>query len=267
MAHRFRYLAHALILAAFSSSVADRNCWAASYSTEESLASDFSDYVPYDDDEDAYEDEAFLYFGKDFGVSLGSGLDAWTGVMSKYFKPAMPTFDFRMLAFSDRLATEFGASSATYRGSIPEYGTSTLRLLTVFVDWKYYLRGDSKHLRTTSTVNALSPNPFVSLGLTYFDLDFEFRTHDQAYYARFSQWTAPIVGKLPFPIIPTVAAGLDFALKPRSSSLVIEGRWIPLGSLLDIGTGGQAQPVLDEIFQERRLGDTLSAKASLLFAF
>lgn len=263
----FLFLFHVLVFLGSSISILVPDCRAVPYSIEDELANDFSDFVPSSDDEDVYEDEAFLYFDKNFGVSLGTGIDAWTGVMGKYFKLATPTFDFRLLSFSDRSATEFGTSFSTHHGSIPIYGASTLKVFKVFIDWKYYFRGDLKHLPVTGAVNAISPNPFFTVGLSYFDLSFEFLSLGQVAQNRLTEWRAPIVGRLPVPIVPTLALGLDFALNPRVSSLVLEGRWLPLGSLLDLVTGEAAQPFLDEVFQEKRFGDVLSANASILFVF
>lgn len=250
-------------------------------STEDDLASDFSDYVPVFTREDAYDDEAYMYFGKSFIVSLGSGLQVWTGLFGRLFKTAFPTFDFRLTSLSDRSAWEFGFSTATHSVSpelhILDFDEETtkpyadflvgtnLRTFLYYIQWKYYFAGNVDALQRDSGI--VSPCPFIGIGLSFLENNFDFRRYDQVVHWKFPMpIKLPIVGEIPVPI-PSLVAGMDFALKPRSSTLSIEGRWIPYGSLLDIFTGGAAQKGMDTLFHERRLGDLQSLTARISFIF
>lgn len=239
------------------------------------LSSDFSDYVPEYSPEDAYKDESFMYFGKSFLVSGGSGVQAWTGVLGKFFKTAGPILDFRLTSLGDRGSWEFGFNTATYYGepkvfdvSLGEItGATSMRTSMFYIDRKFYFLNNLVASNSRST-GIVSPNGFFGLGLALLlDAQFELPQHNFVFdLTRISPLSLPIIGR--FVPIPLLSAGLDFSLKPRASSLTLEGKWLPIGSLVDLSPWGEeAQVVLDTFFHERRLGDILSFTANVNFMF
>jgi len=218
---------------------------------------DFSDYVPEYPEDDAYIDETFMYFGKSFGLSFGTGAEIWSGALGEVFKPAYPILDFRLTSFTDiRSALQFGCSIATHPGNIPLYGSSEMRLLLLYIDWKHYFEPSPK-----MSGHIASAAPYFSLGLSYVDLNLKYHDLNQENNFRGLEWKAPILGKLPFPVWPSLALGVDFALNPRNSSLTLEGRWRPLGSYFGKSIA------LDELTGERRLGDLFLFTSYVTFVF
>lgn len=234
---------------------------AAGYSTEGDVNADFSDYVPTQNPDDTYDDESSMYFGKSFAVGLGTGASIWSGAASKVFKPALPIFDFRLLTFSEGgWAGQFGISLSSHHGNPLGTGLVSVRLMRLYVDLKYYfVSGAVAQNSNQSTVS--SAMPFLSIGANYLNFDVEVHDQNSIENIRVSEWTSPIFGKLPFPILPAVAAGMDFALKPRSSSLTVEFRWMPLGRYAG------RQPVLDQYFGDQKFGDMLFATTYVNFIF
>src|SRR3989344_6210493 len=57
------------------------------------LTNPFSDFVPFEDEYDVDEDERFMYFGRFFAVSLGTGLHLFGGNIGKIYNTALPIVD------------------------------------------------------------------------------------------------------------------------------------------------------------------------------
>jgi opacity protein-like surface antigen len=218
------------------------------YAAEESpqtgateLANPFSDFVPFEDEYDVDEDERFMYFGRFFAVSLGSGLHKFGGNIGKLYNTAIPVLDFRLIYFFDfRLAGEIGLSSASHAFSAQEVGVTEVNILRVNADLKYYL--DTKNWGAAVTM----ANPYVIAGVSQ-----TFRTQAFQNTGKVEKDNA---------LALSAGAGMEFALKPRKVSLGIEGRmhqiyfkdrneqtFLPLSGLPDT-TGNMYSMITSVIF-------------------
>lgn len=169
------------------------------------LANPFSDFVPFEDEADVDDDERFMYFGRFFALSLGSGLHQFGGNMGKLLNTAIPVVDFRMLYFFDfRLAGQIGLSSASHSFNAEPSGSVEMSLMRINADMKYYL--DTKDWGAAVTM----ANPYLIGGISQ-----TFRTQSFQTLAKVEKDNAfAISGGL----------GLEFTLKPRKISLGVEGR-------------------------------------------
>jgi hypothetical protein len=236
---------------------------AAGYSTESEVISDFSDYVPVRNEDDTYDDESSMYFAKSFGVGIGTGAEFWSGAAAKVFKPAFPIFDFRLLSFSEgNWASQFGISISSHHGTPSTgVGLTSVRLMRIYVDLKYYFISENFAAHNSSDTQIASVLPFLSVGLNYLNFDIELHDQNAMQNIRVNDWNAPIFGKMPFPVLPAVAAGMDFALKPRSSSMTLELRWMPVGRYAG------NEPLLDQFFPDQKFGDMLFVTTHVNFIF
>jgi hypothetical protein len=173
--------------------------------TPQELANPFSDFVPFEDEYDLDEDERFMYFGRFFAMSLGTGLHRFGGNIGKLYNTAIPVLDFRFIYFFDfRLAGQVGFSSASHAFNAEPSGVVEISLLRLNGDLKYYF--DTKDLSAAFTAS----NPYVIAGVSQ-----TFRT--QAFQ------TANSVSKdNAFAI--NGGLGMEFAIKPRKTSIGVEGR-------------------------------------------
>lgn len=169
------------------------------------LANPFSDFVPFEDEYDIDEDERFMYFGRFFGISLGTGFHQFTGNIGKLYNTALPVMDFKMIYFFDfRLAGQIGISSASHAFDAEPVGPTEVSLLRLNGDMKYYF--DTKNVGATITAT----NPYVVAGVS------------QTFRTQAMQNSGTVEKDNAFAV--SGGLGLEFALKPRKTSLGIEGR-------------------------------------------
>lgn len=166
----------------------------------------FSDYVPFEDEYDIDEDERFMYFGRFFAVGLGSGMHVFSGNIGKLYNTALPVLDFRLLYFFDfRLAGQIGLNSANHAFTADPSGYVEVNLFRLNVDLKYYL--DTKSYGAALT----TMNPYVILGYSQVYRTQVFQTQNSVQKDNNSSLSGGM--------------GFEFALKPRKSSIGIEGRY------------------------------------------
>lgn len=167
------------------------------------LSNPFSDFVPFEDEYDIDEDERFMYFGRFFGVSLGTGLHTYGGNLGRLYNTALPVMDFRLIYFFDfRLAGQIGISTASHAFVVNEQ--VRVNMLRINADLKYYF--DTQNMGATITV----ANPYAVGGLSR---TFRTQTFEEAQLIEKDN-TFELSGGL----------GMEFALKPRKTSIGIEGR-------------------------------------------
>jgi len=170
------------------------------------LQNPFSDYVPFEDERDIDEAERFMYFGRFFAISLGSGIHQFGGNIGKLYNTAVPVIDFRLLHFFDfRFAGQVGISSASHAFSAVPVGYVEVNLFRLNLDMKYYL--DTKDLGAVVT----AANPYLIAGASQ-----TFRTQV------FQDGDGSIQKDNAFAM--SAGAGLEFTIKPRKTSLGVEGR-------------------------------------------
>jgi len=170
------------------------------------LANPFSDFVPFEDEYDIDEDERFMYFGRFFAISLGTGLHTFGGNLGKLYNTAIPVLDFRMIYFFDfRLAGQVGLSSANHAFNAAPNGAVEVSLLRLNADLKYYF--DTKNVGAMIT----AANPYMVAGMSQ-----TFRTQVfQSYNSVEKDNAFAFSGGL----------GMEFALKPRKTSIGFEARY------------------------------------------
>lgn len=169
------------------------------------LANPFSDYVPFEDEYDIDEDEKFMYFGRFFAISIGTGMHVFTGNLGKLYNTALPVLDFKLIYFFDfRLAGTVGVSNASHAFNADSTGYTEVNIMKLNGDLKYYF--DTKNI--SATISAA--NPYAVLGIAN-----TFRTQNFQTLGSTQKDTA---------LSLSMGAGMEFALKPRKTSLGIEGR-------------------------------------------
>ncbi len=171
------------------------------------LSNPFSDFVPFEDEYDVDEDERFMYFGRFFAVSLGTGVHTFGGNIGKLYNTAVPVLDFRLLYFFDfRLAGQLGISSAShaYVDAEDENAVVNISLFRINADLKYYF--DTKNVGAAITM----ANPYAILGVSR--------------VMRTQNFTSDQTSDSDSAMAVSVGAGMEFALKPRKTSLGVEGR-------------------------------------------
>lgn len=177
----------------------------AAATTTPELANPFSDYVPFEDEYDVDEDERFMYFGRFFAVSLGTGLHQFGGNIGKLYNTAVPVLDFRLIYFFDfRLAGVFGVSNASHAFNAQPNGFVEVNLLRLNADLKYYF--DTKNTGAAIT----AANPYIIGGVS------------QTFRTQVFQTLDTVQKDNAFAV--SGGLGMEFALKPRKTSLGIEGR-------------------------------------------
>jgi hypothetical protein len=169
------------------------------------LANPFSDFVPFEDEYDIDEDERFMYFGRFFAVSLGTGMHVFGGNIGKLYNTAIPVLDFRLIYFFDfRLAGQVGLSSASHAFNAAPNGAVEVSLLRLNADLKYYF--DTKNVGAAIT----AANPYVVAGVSQTFRTQVFQDHNQVEKDNAFAVSAGL--------------GMEFALKPRKTSIGVEGR-------------------------------------------
>lgn len=169
------------------------------------LANPFSDFVPFEDEYDIDEDERFMYFGRFFAVSLGTGMHIFGGNIGQLYNTAIPVLDLRLIYFFDfRLAGSIGLSSASHAFNAAPNGAVEVSLLRLNADMKYYF--DTKNVGAAIT----AANPYAVAGVSQV-----FRTQVFADHNSVEKDNAFAV---------SAGLGMEFALKPRKTSIGVEGR-------------------------------------------
>lgn len=169
------------------------------------LANPFSDFVPFEDEYDIDEDERFMYFGRFFAISLGTGIHKFGGNIGKLYNVAVPVMDFRMIYFFDfRLAGQLGVSSASHAFNAEPNGAVEVSLLRINFDMKYYF--DTKNVGAAVT----AANPYAIVGVS------------QTFRSQAFQTLNDVQKDNAFAV--SGGLGMEFALKPRKTSLGFEAR-------------------------------------------
>src|SRR3989344_3125591 len=165
----------------------------------------FADYVPFEDEYDVDEDERFMYFGKTFAVSMGSGANVFGGNIGKLYNTSVPVFNFGLLYFFDfRFAGQLFFGLSNHAFAAQPNGFVEVKLLRVGADLKYYF--DTKDL--SATITAANPYVIVGVGNT-------FRTQVLQEFSTVDKDAALAI---------SAGFGFEFALRPRTTSVGIEGR-------------------------------------------
>lgn len=168
------------------------------------LSNPFSDFVPFEDEYDIDEDERFMYFGRFFGISLGTGIHTYGGNIGRLYNTALPVLDFRLIYFFDfRLAGQLGISNASHAFQA-NLGPVQVGMLRLNGDLKYYF--DTKNMGATISVT----NPYMVGGLS------------RVFRSQAFETPGTIEKDNSFEL--SAGLGMEFALKPRKTSLGIEGR-------------------------------------------
>ena len=174
-------------------------------SPEAEYQNPFSDYVPFEDEYDVDEDERFMYFGRFFAVGLGTGAHFFGGNMGRLYNTALPVIDVRLLYFFDfRLAGQLNVNSANHAFTAAPSGYVEINMFRMSLDLKYYF--DTKNYGAALT--AINPYVIAGVGQIYRTQVFQTLNSIQKDHA----------------IGYSAGMGLEFALKPRKTSLGIEGR-------------------------------------------
>lgn len=167
----------------------------------------FSNYVPFVDEDDIHDDEHFMYFGKFFGVGLGSGAQVFSGNIGKVYNTSLPVFDLRLVYFFNfRLALQFGLGLAKhgYKLRTNDIGVVDVNLLRFNFDLKYYF-----NTRDMSAI-LTALNPYLVGGYSVINRTQKFVTLDET-----SKDTAPTI---------SAGFGIENELSPRSSAIGTEIR-------------------------------------------
>jgi hypothetical protein len=169
------------------------------------LANPFSDFVPFEDEYDIEDDERFMYFGRFFAVSLGTGMHFFGGNIGQLYNTALPVLDLRLIYFFDfRLAGQIGLSSASHAFNAAPNGAVEVNLFRINADMKYYFDVKNAGAAITAT------NPYIVAGISQTFRSQVFIDHNSV-----EKDTAFAVSG---------GLGMEFVLKPRKTSLGIEGR-------------------------------------------
>lgn len=164
-----------------------------------------------DFNEEAEEAEAtrFFQFGRFFGVSFGLNYEGATGNRGRLWKPSFPGLDFRFHYWFDfQLAMELGIYTAGHSYDAPIRGGANDANITWFgFNFKYYI--PTRDLSSGITF----ASPFIAVGA--------------GSYAK-SESNPNNVAKAPpdkdakFGF--SAGAGLEFAIAPRKSYFILEGK-------------------------------------------
>ncbi|NUM88170.1 MAG: hypothetical protein HUU37_03110 [Bdellovibrionales bacterium] len=147
---------------------------------------EFADYAPAYSEDSTHRDESFLYFEKDYMVSLGSGVDRFSGLMGSNLRPAFPTLDVRFSRFFDfRKALEFRVTNARFAGTMnqdvllplglaemaaattPSNNFAEVQFFRAGAGFKFYAENDTPALWGVSDRPFWSPNYFFGMGFSY----------------------------------------------------------------------------------------------------
>jgi len=228
---------------------------------QRSGSGDFSDFAPVYENEDVYEDESFMYFNKSFGLSIGTGIQMWTGSQieigpasfSNALGSALPVIDGSFLFLGDHWVPELGFFFAKHDGKTDQLLDFSLRELQLSAGLRYYFNVGQ---RSSGGYPAAA---YLGFAVSYEAISIENKTGNTARSKNFSTWKVPLLGELPLPIAPSFSAGMDFALKPGSSALNFQARWMPLDSVAKLAGFSDSDGL--------RLGNKISLTSHVVFMF
>lgn len=170
------------------------------------FANPFSDYVPFEEEYDIDDDERFMYFGRFFGISLGTGAHVFGGNIGKLYNTSLPVFDGKLIYFFDfRLAGQLGVSSANHAYDAAPDGLVDVNLFRLNADLKYYF--DTKN--ASATISAANPYAVAGVGKVFRTRTFQNLNSIQKDDA----------------IAYSAGLGMEFTLKPRKTSFGVEVRY------------------------------------------
>lgn len=167
----------------------------------------FSNYVPFADEADIDEEEHFMYFGKFFGVGLGSGAQVFTGGIGQVYNTSLPVFDLRLIYFFNfRLALQMGLGLAKHGYILDEsnIGTVDVNMLRFNFDLKYYFN------TVDFSAGLTAMNPYIVGGYSVIN-----RTQNFVNQVRSVKDTAPVISG---------GGGVELEISPRAASIGFEFR-------------------------------------------
>jgi hypothetical protein len=169
------------------------------------LQNPFSDFVPFEDEYDVEDDERFMYFGRFFAVSLGTGANVFGGNIGELYNTALPILDLRLIYFFDfRLAGSIGFSDAGFAFNAAPVGAVNVNMMRLNADLKYYF--DTKNVSAPLTY----ASPYAVGGVSQVFRTQVFQDHND------------IEKDNAFGV--SAGLGMEFALSPRKTSIGVEGR-------------------------------------------
>lgn len=209
---------------------------------EAELQNPFSDYVPFEDERDVDEAERFMYFGRFFGIALGTGIHQFGGNIGKLYNTALPVMDLRLIHFFDfRFAGQLGITNASHAFSTSVLGDVDVNIFSLNFDAKYYI--DTKDMGAAIT----TANPYLIAGISQ-----NFRT-------QVFQTSQNIQKDNAFGV--SAGGGVEFTLKPRKTSLGFEGR------IHELFFKDRAQQTYAPVGVEDTTGAMYSMTTSIIFFF
>lgn len=168
----------------------------------------FSDYVPPPEDNDVSENEHFQYFGNQFGIMVGSGIQWFDGNLGRLYNAAALTdnMSFRWWWLWDfRFMGLIGYTRSKHRFDAFPVGDTQVPIRKIDMDLRYFF--DSKNLSATFT--AMHPFAFVGFSNIKRSQLFEELGSVEA-----ESKTAISLG-----------GGLQYDIKPRTSRLDFEFKY------------------------------------------
>ncbi len=205
--------------------------------TDASVITELDDFVPVPA-EDPYADENFMYFERNFLLTLGTGASIWNGSgnIGKLFAPSMPDINlgFRTFGILGGIYSALGVSGS--RTNHPGKNIPmNLRTLRLDVGMYHYASGDGRleALANNGFMNPISPSGYFVWGLSYMNVEAEYtkvkRTTNVPFYS------------------PFIGLGLDFLLKPKRTSIGVEARYLPYAFITKNTTVPEPDFVSDEL--------------------
>lgn len=218
----------------------------------------FSGYIvetpPYDID----KDERFMYFNKNFGFSVGTGIRVNKGVTETLIgSKSSPIIDFRLLAFVDlRYAIGLGVSQSVFVNDFGEVGKkfdgeegrdigevvgvleTKLTRLDVFLKRYYSPRMRINKVLGMQSVD--SPVFHFTFGVWYEWISLDFKKLNETYAGVVNRDLLGV--NLP---IPYTAVGVDINLFARRASLTLGARFDLEG--LAVGLLGTQALIVDSV--------------------
>ncbi|NUM88171.1 MAG: hypothetical protein HUU37_03115 [Bdellovibrionales bacterium] len=170
-------------------------------------ANPFSDYVPPPEDSDVSENEHFQYFGNQFGIMVGTGIQWFDGNMGRLYNAAAlnDNMSFRWWWLWDfRFMGTIGYTRSKHRFDAYPVGDTQVPIRRIDLDFRYFF--DAKNLSATFT----AMHPFALLGFSNVKRSQLFE--DLGSIEAESKMAASVGGGLQFDITPR-STRLDLELK------------------------------------------------------
>ncbi len=173
---------------------------------EDYTSTPFTEYGEFNEETQEAEDMKFYQSARLFAVQLGLGMSGATGNRGRLWEGGFPMIDFRTVYwFTFNFALDLDLTSMKHGYSVPELGGHTdVSLLVLGANLRYYL-----DTRDASAPIAFA-NPFLQLGIGSYTL-----TQTTPSENTTDRDTS-------FGI--SAGAGLEFAIKPKSTYLSVDAR-------------------------------------------